>query len=118
MKKQKLQSFFVLSDLGNLEVFNDKVNIYIGKKDSEASNLFFLNIISLKWIESIFQDKSEAYKRSIYLRYTLILKKYDEEIIKKHLEKIIKKCNNESNEDEQFKCLSHYLEYETEEWIY
>ena len=65
-------------------------------------------------VRRIFEN-SEAH--GIYLKFSLIMKYYDESTIKKHIEKIIKRCSLET-EEKSFNCLGHYLEFETEEREY
>ncbi len=95
------------------ENFNEDIYIKIGTQNDEGTDLFKLSVISTQWIENAMQDENQA----IYLKYSLVMKYYDEKVIKKHLEQILKQCNLYEGK-KAFNCLSHYLEYEAENWLY
>lgn len=95
------------------EFFNEYASFYIGKEGSDAIDLFNLNIISTKWINENVKNETHC----TYLKYCLIMKYYDEKLIKQHIEKIIKACNY-NDDKKNFNCLTHHFEYQEETELY
>lgn len=96
------------------ELFCEDVDIFIQETVSGVSELFRLKIVSLKWLNNQFQDPSSwssaEYNKlpGLYLKQCLILKYYDKEAIKAHIENFLKICNQE---EDPYQCLDKYLKY-------
>ncbi|MFC1894952.1 Imm8 family immunity protein [Candidatus Dependentiae bacterium] len=100
----------------DLEDFDEELYVNIGEENEKWTETFFLRIISIKRLDKLFEDV-DSYKIGIHLKNTLIMKYYDETIIKDYLKNVIRRCNLEKGE-KAFNCLTHHLEYECEEELY
>jgi len=98
----------------DLENFYEEIYIFIEEEGTEGYALFKLYILSCKRLEKYEEHSDEA---GMYLRFTLIMKYYDVNIIRKHIQQILDHCNLESPE-KRYNYLSYYLRDEDEEDVY
>ena len=98
----------------NLKDFNDEVDVNIMQEGKEWCARFTLYIFSYNRLEQYENLTDEA---GLYLRFTLIMKCYDEKIIENHIQQILDKCNLQPPE-KRFNYLSYYLKSENEEDLY
>ena len=111
MAKLKLKTLDSIGDLQDYELFCESLGAYIGSEDKKSSNIFFLTVVSTKWIKNFLQENNN---KGFYLRYALVLDYYDEKNVEIHIKNIIRRCNAEGD-SKSFNCLKYYLRYEYEE---
>jgi len=115
MEKLILKSIEVMAIGSNIpEDFDKQVYVFVGEENTRDYALFKLYILSCKRLEKYEEHSDEA---GMYLRFTLIMKYYDENIVKKHIQQILAQCNQNPTE-KRFNCLSLYLRSEIEEDVY
>lgn len=86
------------------ENFNINLAVEIGNEGQKHIYHYKLNIISTMWLE----NATEKEKLGVYLSYSLVMKYYDEQMVKKYLENVIKGCSN-NNLQKSLNCLTFFL---------
>lgn len=95
--------------------FHEEIDIRIGiEGERKVADYSFIAIST----ELLAKELSEA-NENYYLHYYIVLKSYDKDVIKAHIENLIQQANElcESNSD-AFKYLNRHLKPEAEEWLY
>lgn len=100
---KKIENFPNANKPDAWEIFNAHITVIIGEDGKENDKSFKINVVSTKWLENTIKTEP-----GIYLNYCLIMKYYDEKIVKKYLNNVICGCSS-SNSKKTLNCLTYFL---------
>lgn len=93
----------------DLRVFNELLYVVVREEGVDGVSIFTVDVISKDWLSGT--------NGSIYIKNGIVLDRYDEAIIKRHIDDLIEKCNSFEGKS-SWNVLSHHLEFEYEEKLY